>query len=219
MSKNHRYGTCHQQPRHKHAEYLAHRKSQHLLECKSPSYILHTRQTCVLKKLSNELQKHHLIVPRADKGKKTFIMNNHSYHQKIETFLTENQFLVLHKDPRSRDSVVGITTRYGLDSPGIESRWGARFSAPVQTDSETHPAFNTMGNGSFPAVKRPGRGVDHPLLSSAEIKERVELYLYFPSGFSWPVLGWTLPKNPNSICQKQIQQTLKKSGYVTINIH
>ena len=32
-----------------------------------------------------------------------------------------------------RDGSVGIATRYGLDGPGIESRWGARFSAPVQT--------------------------------------------------------------------------------------
>jgi len=30
-----------------------------------------------------------------------------------------------------RDSSVGIATRYGLDGPGIESRWGARFSALV----------------------------------------------------------------------------------------
>ena len=28
-------------------------------------------------------------------------------------------------------SSVGIATGYGLDGPGIESRWGARFSAPV----------------------------------------------------------------------------------------
>jgi hypothetical protein len=39
---------------------------------------------------------------------------------------------------------------------------GARFSAPVQTDSEAHPVSYTMGSGSFPRVKRPGRGVDHP---------------------------------------------------------
>jgi hypothetical protein len=32
-----------------------------------------------------------------------------------------------------RDSVVGIATCYGLEGPGIESRWGARFSAPIQT--------------------------------------------------------------------------------------
>jgi len=46
-----------------------------------------------------------------------------------------------------------------------------------------------MGARSFPGVKRPGRGVDHAPPSNAEVKERVELYLYFPSGPSWPVLG------------------------------
>jgi len=33
---------------------------------------------------------------------------------------------------------------------------------------------------SFQGVKRPGRGVDHPPPSSAEVKETVELYLYSP---------------------------------------
>ena len=45
---------------------------------------------------------------------------------------------------------------------------------------------------SFPGVKRPGRSVDHPPPSSAEVKERVEVHLYSPSGPSWPVLGQTL---------------------------
>jgi hypothetical protein len=45
---------------------------------------------------------------------------------------------------------------------------------------------------SFPEVKWLGRGVDHPSPFNAEVKERVELYLYSPSGPSWPVLGWTL---------------------------
>jgi len=44
----------------------------------------------------------------------------------------------------------------------------------------------------FPVVKRPGRGAEHPPLPSAEVKGRVELYLYSPSGSSWPVLGSTL---------------------------
>jgi hypothetical protein len=39
---------------------------------------------------------------------------------------------------------------------------GARFSAPVQTDAGAHTASYAMGTGSFPGVKRPGRGVDHP---------------------------------------------------------
>jgi hypothetical protein len=38
----------------------------------------------------------------------------------------------------------------------------ARFSAPLQTGPGAHPASYTMGSGSFPGVKRPGRGVDHP---------------------------------------------------------
>jgi hypothetical protein len=89
-----------------------------------------------------------------------------------------------------RDSSVGIATRYGLDGPVIESRWGGgRFSAPVQTGCVAHPASYTVGTGSFPGVKKPGRGVDHPLPPSAEVKERVELYLYSPSGTSWSVLG------------------------------
>jgi hypothetical protein len=86
-----------------------------------------------------------------------------------------------------RDSVDGIATRYELDGPVIESRWGATFSAPVQTGPGAYQASCTIGTGSFPEVKLPGRGVDHP--SSAEVKERVELYLYSPSGPSWPVLG------------------------------
>jgi len=65
----------------------------------------------------------------------------------------------------------------------------ARFSAPVQTGPGAHPASYTMGTGSFPGVKRPGSGVDHRPPSSAEVEERVELYLYSPSGPSWRVLG------------------------------
>ena len=41
---------------------------------------------------------------------------------------------------------------------------------------------------SFPGVQRPGSGSDHPPTSSVEVKQRVELYLYSPSGPSWPVL-------------------------------
>jgi hypothetical protein len=37
-----------------------------------------------------------------------------------------------------------------------------------------------MGNESFSGVKRPGRGVNHPPSSKAEVKERVQLYLYSP---------------------------------------
>jgi hypothetical protein len=93
----------------------------------------------------------------------------------------------------SRYSSVGIVTRYGLDDPGIESQLGrARFSASIQTGPWAHPASYTMSTRSFPGVKRPGHGIDHPTQSSAEVKECVEIYCYSTSGPSWPVLGWTL---------------------------
>jgi len=46
-----------------------------------------------------------------------------------------------------------------------------------------------MGNGSFPGVKLMGCGVNHSPLSSAEVKERVELYLYSLS-LSLSVVAW-----------------------------
>jgi hypothetical protein len=79
------------------------------------------------------------------------------------------------------DSSVGIVTVYGLDGPGIESRWGARFSAPVQTGPEAPPSLPYSGYRIFPGAKvRPGRDVDPSPPSSAEVKNIVELYLYSP---------------------------------------
>jgi len=43
-----------------------------------------------------------------------------------------------------------------------------------------------------PGVKRPGCSVDHTTPSSAEFKERVEPYIYAPSGTSWTFIGWNL---------------------------
>ena len=77
-----------------------------------------------------------------------------------------------------RDKSVATATLYGLDEPGIESRWWARFSVSVQTGPRAD---------LFP--ERTGRGVDDPSPFSDEVKERVYLYLYSPSGPSWPVIG------------------------------
>jgi len=65
---------------------------------------------------------------------------------------------------------------------------GAKFSTPVQTGPGANPVSYTMGTGSLPGVKQPGRGVDHPSPSSAEVKERAKLYPYSLSETSWPVL-------------------------------
>ena len=68
-----------------------------------------------------------------------------------------------------RDSSVGIATLYGLHSPGIESRWHQDF--PHQSRPALGPTQPPVQ--WVPGVKRPGRGVDHPTLSRAEVKERV----------------------------------------------
>jgi len=86
-------------------------------------------------------------------------------------------------------SVVGIATRYGMEGPGIESQLEARFSPPLQTGPGNHPASCRRITESFPGIKRPGRGVDHPPPSSAEGEEKEVLYFYSSSGPSWPFIG------------------------------
>jgi hypothetical protein len=78
-------------------------------------------------------------------------------------------------------SSVGIATGYGLDGPGIESRWGRDFPHLSRPALGLHPVSCTMGTGSFPGVES-GQGVTltpHPLLVPRS-KNRVQLYLYFP---------------------------------------
>ena len=50
-----------------------------------------------------------------------------------------------HTPPPVPGFRLSTATRYGLDGPGIEFRWGARFSSPVQTGPGTHPASCTAG--------------------------------------------------------------------------
>ena len=65
------------------------------------------------------------------------------------SFISIAEFPYICFGPWGRDSSVGIATRYGLDGPGIESRWGRDFSH-VQTGPGAYPASYTMGTGSFP---------------------------------------------------------------------
>ena len=50
-------------------------------------------------------------------------------------------------------SVVGIATGHGLDGLGVESCYGARFSALVQSGPGAHPASCTVDTGPYPGVK------------------------------------------------------------------
>jgi len=44
-----------------------------------------------------------------------------------------------------------------------------------------------MGTGAFLGINWLRSGADHTPPSSAKVEERVELYLYSPSGSLWPV--------------------------------
>jgi hypothetical protein len=56
------------------------------------------------------------------------------------------------------------------------------------------PSLLYSGYWVFPGGKvQPGRDADPSPLSSAEVKNRVELYLYSPEEPLWPVKGWNLP--------------------------
>ena len=93
-----------------------------------------------------------------------------------------------------QDSSVDIATRYGLDGPVIESWLGRNFphrSRPAL--GPTQPPVQWVA-GLSQGVKRPRRGFDHPPSSSVEVKERLQLCVYSPTGSSWPVIGWTFPR-------------------------
>jgi len=57
---------------------------------------------------------------------------------------------------------------------------GARFSAPVQTGPEAQPASLKWVPGLSRGKVLPERDADPSPLSSAEVKNRVELYLFSP---------------------------------------
>ena len=143
----------------------------------------------------------HLIGERTIRSKRVRKLNSgsiSSYYGPVRIFvvtamnLLENLKISFVLEVVGRDNVDGAETRYGLGGSGIEPRWVMRFFAPIQTGSGAQPASYTIGTVYFPGGKRPGSGADHQLSSSAEVKERVELYLYFLSGSSWHVKGQNL---------------------------
>jgi hypothetical protein len=65
---------------------------------------------------------------------------------------------------------VGIATDYGLDGPGIESRWGEIFRCPDWPWGPRSLLYN--GYRVFPGVKvRLGRAADHSPPYNAAVKK------------------------------------------------
>jgi hypothetical protein len=93
----------------------------------------------------------------------------------------------------SRDSVVGIATCYGLEGPGIESRWGEIFRT-YPDRLRGPPNFLYNGYRVFPGGKG-GRGVmltTHPL-PVLRLKKVLSYTSTRPMGPPGPVTRFPLP--------------------------
>ena len=80
------------------------------------------------------------------------------------------------------DNSVGTATRLGPDDPGIKSRWREVFPHPSRPALGPSQPPVLCAPGLFPGIERLGHDVYHPPPPSAEVKERVKLYLYPPLG-------------------------------------
>jgi hypothetical protein len=98
-----------------------------------------------------------------------------------------------------RSNVLGTETRYGLESLEIEFRWGLGFPHSSRPARDT-PNLSRKGyRVSFPEVRRPERGGDHPLPPSGEVKERVQLWIYSPLAFTvYSTVKFALHLSPQS---------------------
>jgi len=97
-----------------------------------------------------------------------------------------------------------VYCRQGQFSQCSDSLQGGRSGDRISVGGRDypHPSRPTLwfgqpptqwGMWALPGVKQLGRGADHRPTSIAEVKARLTLYLYFPSGSWWSILGRILP--------------------------
>ena len=78
------------------------------------------------------------------------------------------------------------------EGPRIEYQWGRDFMHPYGPALRPAQPAPDWVPGVFLEGNRTERDVDHPPFSGAEVKGRVELYVYSSSGPSWSIITWTL---------------------------
>jgi hypothetical protein len=75
---------------------------------------------------------------------------------RISDLILSGFIIHLRRIIKGRNSSVGIATRYGLDGPGFESRWGVRFSAPLGDRPWVLPSLLYNGYRVFLVGKAAG---------------------------------------------------------------
>jgi hypothetical protein len=72
----------------------------------------------------------------------------------------------------------------------IKKCWWDEIFRTCPDRAWAHPASWTMGTGSFPGVKRSGRGADHPPSPSTEVENEKSYTSSSPLSPWWSVVGW-----------------------------
>ena len=126
------------------------------------------------------------IYPAVQCGSSLNTFNYTGYKKKKKSNSKINRELYTAK---GRDSSVGIATRYRLDGPGIESRWGGEF---FRTRPDP-PSLLYNGYRVFPGGKAAGTWLWPPTPNLAPRLRKEQSYCSTPpSGPSWGVIGWAL---------------------------
>jgi hypothetical protein len=124
------------------------------------------------------------------------------------------RFVLFITSSGSRNSSVGIAFRYGLDGPGIEWRYRRDFPHPSKSAPQGPTQLPVQCTASFPWIKRPGRGVNLPSPSSAEVKENVEVYLYHH-----PLWAFTAGSRANFTFLSYPHRQLTQTFIISISYH
>jgi hypothetical protein len=107
----------------------------------------------------------------------------HHYELLHQTHLTETDGKIILKcvlQKQGQGNTVGVATRYGLDGPGIEFWWGARFvylSRPAIGPTQLPVQWVS---GLFSGGQVAGGGVDHPPSLKPRLKKEYSYALAPP---------------------------------------
>ena len=108
-------------------------------------------------------------------------------------YIYRTQFFERTLRQRGLDSELNIATRYRLDCSGSNSCERNIFSLLHTSPERPWDPSSLLCNVyrvCFPLIKRLGRGINHLPQSSAEVKKRVEMYLYSPYVPTWEGIGY-----------------------------